>query len=135
MSCISGRGPLKMKSNSSRTFKTTVDPSGFKSLSWSCHDLKIFLHTQFRNKNLMLGFQIILKAFISAPISMKADLDKHTNQINFPGFRIPFGSNAFLIDCMSDNSVGLLTWLKRSRFIRPMPCSALMDPPKSKTIL
>src|SRR5262249_20029578 len=52
----------------------------------------------------------------------------------FPGFKIPLGSKADLILRISSSSSGRLACGRRSRFMRPIPCSALMVPPRSSTI-
>ncbi len=51
-----------------------------------------------------------------------------------PGFSRFFGSNSRLIRRIRSSSMSDLTDLRRSRFRRPMPCSAEMLPPKSPTM-
>ena len=47
---------------------------------------------------------------------------------------MPLGSKAVLIFRINSISTGCFACGRRSRFSRPMPCSALIEPPRSSTI-
>ena len=45
-----------------------------------------------------------------------------------PGFRMPIGSSAFFIPCMTESATGSFVFARRSRFNIPIPCSAEIEP-------
>src|ERR1700688_202974 len=58
--------------------------------------------------------------------------DQRTHS-TLPGFMMPFGSSARFSACMTASSTGSARRANSAAFRRPMPCSALMLPPRLST--
>src|SRR5260370_4928006 len=58
--------------------------------------------------------------------------DQRTHS-TLPGFMMPFGSSARFNSCMTASSTGSARRANSAAFNRPMPCSALMLPPRLST--
>src|SRR3984957_15353429 len=62
-----------------------------------------------------------------------ADRKNQRTHSTLPGFMMPFGSSARFNSCMTASSTGSARRANSAAFSRPMPCSALMLPPRLST--